>query len=336
MKLSAIICTHNPREDYLKKTLGALRGQTLPKNKWELILVDNASKEPLAGKWDLSWHPKTRIVREDKLGLTAARLRGIEEAGGENLVFVDDDNELAPDYLELAVSIAARLPNIGCFGAGNIIPEYEVPPDPEVLPFTPMLALRQSTKDKWSNHPDDNCVPWGAGLVVQKKVAHQHVINLKTRNERIQLDRSGQELNSCGDSDFSWTACYMGLGKGTFSNLQVKHLIPKTRIEKAYLFRIAEGHGFSHALLRAFHGKEIQKSDSPGRFFCVLSTLLKLQFSCFVRELQKWNSSRGHTKMQKQIAHYWNRGNDRAVLFVKEVLKNSTTKAQATLKKDKT
>lgn len=317
-KVSVIICTHNPRADYLHKTLDALRGQTFPKEEWELLLIDNASKEPLSKKSDLSWHPHSRYLRENELGLTPARLRGIKESNAEMLVFVDDDNELAPDYLELAVSIATRLPSIGCFGAGNIVPEFETPPDPEVLPFTPMLALRQSTKDKWSNDPDDDCIPWGAGLVVRKGVAQQHLLNLKIRNESFQLDRSGQELNSCGDSDFSWTACGMGLGKGIFSTLQVTHLIPKVRIEKNYLLHIAEGHGFSHAMLRAIHGKEIRKSDAPGTLWAVAGALFRLRFSSFVNELQKWNLARGQPYMKKQIVQAWNRGNDRAFLLVNE------------------
>src|ERR1700722_2249773 len=98
--VSVIICSHNPRENYLRRVLDALRAQTLPAQEWELLLVDNASTEPLAGRFDLSWHPNARHVREEKTGLTPARLRGIAEANGELLVFVDDDNVLRSDYLQ--------------------------------------------------------------------------------------------------------------------------------------------------------------------------------------------------------------------------------------------
>ena len=63
MNLSVVICTHNPRADYLKRTLESLRGQTLPQQKWELVVIDNGSAEPLAGSWDLSWHARSRFVR---------------------------------------------------------------------------------------------------------------------------------------------------------------------------------------------------------------------------------------------------------------------------------
>src|SRR5277367_5769846 len=98
-EISVIVCTHNPRADYLRRTLDALREQNFPLNKWELLLIDNASEKPLAEVYDLSWHPQGRHVRELELGLTAARVRGIRESNGGLLVFVDDDNVLAPDYL---------------------------------------------------------------------------------------------------------------------------------------------------------------------------------------------------------------------------------------------
>src|SRR5258708_39359270 len=117
-KLSVVICTHNPRKDYLLRTLASLRAQTISLRSWELLLVDNASEERLGDVWDISWHPRARHVREDELGLTPARLRGIRESSGELLLFADDDNVLAPDYLDRAVAIAKRYTYLGVFGAG--------------------------------------------------------------------------------------------------------------------------------------------------------------------------------------------------------------------------
>jgi len=98
--------------------LDALRAQTIPLQQWEFLFIDNASKERLADTWDVSWHPRGRHLREDEIGLTAARLRGIRDSRGELLVFVDDDNLLSPDFLEQAERISARYPYLGVFGAG--------------------------------------------------------------------------------------------------------------------------------------------------------------------------------------------------------------------------
>jgi glycosyltransferase involved in cell wall biosynthesis len=130
---SVLLCTRNPRPEYLGRVLASLRGQTLPAKQWELLLIDNASEQPLEQTVDISWHPRGRYIRENELGLTAARLRGIQEASGELLVFVDDDNVLTPDYLGQARTISARCPGLGVFGAGILEPEFEVQPPVELL-----------------------------------------------------------------------------------------------------------------------------------------------------------------------------------------------------------
>jgi GT2 family glycosyltransferase len=140
-RVSVIIPTHNPRGDYLARVIDALKQQTLSPEQWELLVVDNASKEMIVGRLDLSWHPHARIVREERLGLTFARLRGFAEAKGELIVMVDDDNVLAPDYLESAVRIAQAHPELGAFG-GKCLPEFEVKPEPWLASVTSGLGLR--------------------------------------------------------------------------------------------------------------------------------------------------------------------------------------------------
>ena len=111
--LSVIICTDNPRLHYLRRVLDALRAQTLPLEQWELLLVDNASSEPLAARVDLTWHPLASHLREPALGLTPARLRGMSAARAPVLVFVDDDNVLQREYLANARIIATEYPQLG-------------------------------------------------------------------------------------------------------------------------------------------------------------------------------------------------------------------------------
>ena len=74
--LSVIIPTHNPNWNYLRQVLEALAAQTLDHSQWELVIVDNASSEMGDGRWEMGGIPNARIVREERLGLTNARLRG--------------------------------------------------------------------------------------------------------------------------------------------------------------------------------------------------------------------------------------------------------------------
>ena len=117
MKISVIRCSHNPRMDYLQRTLGTLRSQTPPMTDWELLLVDNRSDDPLDGRVSLTWQPAGRIVREDKLELAKARMHGIAESCGDLIVFADDDNLLQPDYLVQCQGIADPRPKLGVWGA---------------------------------------------------------------------------------------------------------------------------------------------------------------------------------------------------------------------------
>lgn len=249
--ISAIICTHNPRLDYLSKVLDALKAQTLPKTHWELLLIDNASNEPLARRWDLSWHPHSRHIREDELGLTPARLRGIAEAEGSLLVFVDDDNVLAPTYLETAAAVPTSNPHIIVFGAGTLEPEFEEKPAEIIRPWLGMLGIRVVSRPTWTNNVADYfCTPWGAGLCVPRRIAMlycQIVHELRTSEV---LDRHGENLFCGGDDLFSWLSVGSDAGYGIFPELRITHLISAGRVQQDYIVRLVRDHTFSHAVLR--------------------------------------------------------------------------------------
>ena len=223
--VSVILCTHNPRPDYLSRVLASLRGQTLPAERWEFLLVDNASEQPLAEIWDISWHSRGKHIRENELGLTPARLRGIRESSGELLVFVDDDNVLAPDFLVQATAIYAQYPIVGAFGAGILEPEFEVQPPAKLGPYLSRLALRSTQLALWSNNVRDlQSTPWGAGPCVTRRVADSYRKLIEDLGINAVLDRRGKQLFSCGDTVFSRVAAQAGLAFGVFPELQITHL----------------------------------------------------------------------------------------------------------------
>jgi hypothetical protein len=252
--LSVVICTHNPRPAWIARVLDALRAQTLTKGRWELIVVDNHSAEPLEGRLDLAWHPAGRIVREDKLGLTPARLRGIREAGGDLLVFVDDDNVLYPDFLEQAVRVAEERPWLGAW-SGQAFGEFEREPPEWALRYVGHLAIREVASDVWSNLPRlPETIPCGAGLCVRRPVALHYLALNESGKRQIQLDRAGKSLLSGGDNDLAACACDIGVGVGVIAALKLKHLIPAERLTLDYHTRLAEGIHFSAVILSYLRG----------------------------------------------------------------------------------
>ncbi|HQV74757.1 MAG TPA: glycosyltransferase [Flavobacteriales bacterium] len=290
--LSLAICTHNPKVDVLERTLRSLQKQTLPLDQWELLLVDNASTNNVVETVNLAWHPHARVVQETRIGLTMARLRGIQEAKAELILFVDDDNELAPDYLNNLVQIAAKHSILGVIGAGRIIPEFEESPDPRLLPYTPMLALREVAESYWSNDPKDGTLPWGAGMAVRREVADRYHAMILADPDKQRLDRAGNTLNSCGDDEFSWVACEMGFGKGIFTELSLVHLIGRSRVQKEYLLRLAEGHAFSRSLLAHLHGRKVHTPMPVPSLGRMLGKLVKLRMSEAFHEGSRWLNAR--------------------------------------------
>jgi hypothetical protein len=274
--LSVVICTHNPHAGNLRRTLNALREQTLPLEKWELLLIDNASAQPLVSSWDLSWHPHARHIAESKLGLSAARQRGIQEAASELLVFVDDDNVLGPNYLLKALTIKRDWPLLGSWGAGTIIPEFELQPSKYLYrnDLTHYLALRESPTPRWTNLAHcHEAIPYGAGLCLRKHVASAYLNHC--RDAKITLtDRRGTSLAGGGDLEISYVACSIGLGMGVFPELKVVHLIRKERVAPRYLRRIFEEAETSDALL-AYKWRGILP-ESPLRLYGLLSILKNL------------------------------------------------------------
>lgn len=245
LTLSVIVCTHNPAPTALQRVLDALAAQTLPQAQWELLVIDNASDDPLARRVALDWHAHGRHLREDRLGLTPARLRGIAEAHGPLLVFVDDDNVLDADYLSLAAALAAAHPQLGAFGSGCLEAEYEVPPSRAVVRYLGLLSRHVPAPVSSIDLNDHACVPWGSGLCVRREVAQAYPALLQRLGIDELLDRRGQRLFGNGDIAFSWCATLAGQRFGIFPQLRIKHLIPARRLSKAYLLRYIEDNSFS-------------------------------------------------------------------------------------------
>jgi hypothetical protein len=260
-KISVHICTHNPRPDYLDRTLQGLRSQTLPTSEWELLLVDNASTTETAKRADLSWHPNSRYIREPQLGKTNALLNALCSSNAEILVTVDDDNVLAPDYLEKALEIGAMYPVLGAWG-GQLIPDFEETPEEWTKAHWPTLAIRVFNEDRWSNLGEaSGCVPVGAGMCTRREVALRYVANIEKSPIARQLDRRGKGLDGLGgmgDTQLALTSLEFGWGTGIFHSLKAIHLTPKERMTEDYIAGRAEGGAFSRHLYNAFHGAPLE------------------------------------------------------------------------------
>jgi glycosyltransferase involved in cell wall biosynthesis len=242
--LSVVLCTHNPRRAVLKETLEALRRQqSFDQGDWELIVIDNASVPPLDGSIDLRDGNAWRIVREERLGLTHARLRGLAESSGEILVFVDDDNLLDDNYLRFAAQAMSRDQTLGAIG-GKSIAYYEAPPPAWLGEVGIDLACRdlgetaQYASWKEVDHAERSypaCAPIGAGLVIRRSVFAVYASAAEESPGRLRLGRRGADLASGEDNDIVMTVLEKGWRVAYLPELRLEHAIPASRLTRDYL-----------------------------------------------------------------------------------------------------
>ena len=259
MNISVIIPTRNPNLDRFKRTLDGIERQSLPKDDFEVIIVDNGSSPPLSESGLARNHENFAVVREEEVGLTPARLRGIDAAKGSVLIFVDDDNILSYDFLKDAVSAFAKHPKLGAAG-GPVAAEFESPPPRWAAEFYGLLALqdhgpREIVIAGAPGLPWPSNAPVGAGLCVRAEVARSAIATIRADPARIALDRRGNALTSGGDNDIVFSIFHGGHSVGFFPSLKLTHLIPSSRLKPAYLERLNEGIQRSWVLVLAMHAQ---------------------------------------------------------------------------------
>ena len=91
IRLSIIICTYNPVESIFTRCLNAIYIASKEFGLSEIVIVDNNSSDKVAEKqYILDFQRKldnVKIVREEKQGLTPARLRGIRETSARSVKY---------------------------------------------------------------------------------------------------------------------------------------------------------------------------------------------------------------------------------------------------------
>jgi glycosyltransferase involved in cell wall biosynthesis len=119
--VSVVVPTRN-RAAYLRGLLGALTAQVYPRDRMEVIVVDNDSSdatESVVREAATTAPFALRYIRKDDRGPAAARNLGAAKARGELLAFTDSDCLPSPAWLHHAVSTMQDTDGLVC---GPIIP----------------------------------------------------------------------------------------------------------------------------------------------------------------------------------------------------------------------
>ncbi|MBX3748146.1 MAG: glycosyltransferase family 2 protein [Verrucomicrobiae bacterium] len=245
--ISLCLCTHRPRPEILERCLDALRRQSLPRGGLELVVIDNASPEPLdPARLDLDSFPfPARLIREETLGLTQARLRALRESRGHLLIFVDDDNLLDPHYAGEALRFFEATPSAGA-ASGRSLGKFQIPPpdwcDPQIR-----LALALRNLAEPACRLEGVLAPLGAGLVIRRD-AFLHA----AQTPFLLTDRRGRDLSSGGDSELGHRLRLLGWELWYDRALELTHLIPAERLTLPYFERLHRNFGRAWPILELY------------------------------------------------------------------------------------
>lgn len=123
-KLTLLTCTHNG-EQTIQQTIEKIANQTdVPQDILEVLVVDNTSTDrtsKLAEDAIKHFRLKGRVLLEPKIGKINAFLKGVNEAKGELISIIDDDNFIEPGFIHYTINIFERFPHVGMTGSANKI-----------------------------------------------------------------------------------------------------------------------------------------------------------------------------------------------------------------------
>ncbi len=134
MKITVIICTYN-RPQLLKKTLQSLVSQSVGKNSFFVLVIDNGyndSARAIVANYNNQLNIKYYF--ENKIGLSQARNRGIKESVTNYVAFIDDDSVADKDWLKNILNDFLNMRPVPAAVGGRINVKYE------------------SDKPQWINH----------------------------------------------------------------------------------------------------------------------------------------------------------------------------------------
>jgi glycosyltransferase involved in cell wall biosynthesis len=279
---SIAIAAHNPDCRNLGRLLKAIRRLDRIDDVDSIMLVDNNSTPRLDKDAEVvalvESLPRARYVFEAKPGLTAARCRAIRETNSEVVVFFDDDNEPAADYLAVLEGYFLRYPNVGAWGPGTVKVEF-LDETPEEIRRRPELF--QDSKRNFGFACIDGyygeVTPLGTGFSVRREVLVRYE-RLVTDGTLCLTDRKGRSLSSGGDVQIVWEATKMGLASGVIPELVCGHLINGAKANIDYLGRLEYGCAASFAPAISESFPELAKIVlNPPPYGDVLKVVMKQQ-----------------------------------------------------------
>ncbi len=204
--ISIIIPMYNV-EKYLKRCLDSVQNQTF--TDWQAICVDDGSPDN-SGKIAEEYAARDKrfiVVHKENGGLSDARNAGMKYAKGEYIMYLDSDDFIHPQTMEIAYAMATR------DGADIVSFTYDRIYRPRLMV---MHKLGMNT---------DNVRPWGVGK-------RYNIKKIESRTTDDIFEYATERTHNVGNKNRRWLIKHCQVWK----NMYRKSLIENTPFIKGILF----------------------------------------------------------------------------------------------------
>ena len=295
--LSIIVCTYN-RDKYLYNALKSVAENDFSFDKYEIVLINNNSTDRTESECERFQNDFPQVnfnyFVENNQGLSLARNRGIDEAKGDILVYVDDDATVNSAYLKSIDDFFKDHQAVMAVG-GPIFPVYETEEPAWMSYYTKVLITTYKDEGNKIRKFKGDKFPSG-GNAAYKKIAFE-----KTGKFNTELGRKGASLIGAEEKDLFMKMKVLNMPIYYLPDMVLYHIIPSTKLTRAYFNNLTLSLGQSERI-RTLH---ISKATYFKRLFAELikwtaSFVLFIGF-CFIFQSQKgtklllfrWNVTKG-------------------------------------------
>jgi glucosyl-dolichyl phosphate glucuronosyltransferase len=258
LEISAVIVTHN-RSGYLARTIDSLAHQTLARERYEIVVVDNASTDNTRQMVESCMSlGNLRYVYQPIIGTARTRNAGWRNARSPYVAYLDDDALAAPDWLEKILAAFELFgPQAGVLG-GPIDPLWEAP-QPSWL-SDQMLGC--FSVYHWSEVP---AVLTPDQWLSSCNIAYPRQVLEETGGFREDLGRRGNSLMANEEPDLSRRIEARGYQSVYHPDVQVRHHVMSSKLNKPWFRRYSYSQGQSTALMESPGNQPLPRGERLSR-----------------------------------------------------------------------